>query len=66
MNHFGTRTSASPDSIPTMCGNTDAKYGTRAIAAAENSRVPPGQPDSRRHAAYVLVELAMPTYLTPE
>jgi hypothetical protein len=42
----------------------DAKYGTRAIAATENSRVPPGRPDRRRHAAYVLVVLVMAAYLT--
>jgi len=66
MNHLGTRTSASPGSIRTTCGSTEAKYGTRAIAAAENSRVPPGRPESRRHAAYVLVGLVMPAYLTLE
>jgi hypothetical protein len=58
------RTSARPGSIRTTCGMTDAKYGTRAIAATENSRVPPGRPERRRHAAYVLVELAMPLHLT--
>ena len=36
MNHFGTRTSATPGSIRTTCGSTEEKYGTRAIAAAEN------------------------------
>ena len=39
--------SARLGSIRTTCGSTEAKYGTRAIAAAEGSRVPPG----RRKAA---------------
>ena len=43
-NHFGTVTSANPGSIRTTCGSTDAKYGTRAMAAAENRRLPPGRP----------------------
>jgi hypothetical protein len=59
--HFG-----QAGSIRTTCGSTEAKYGTRAIAAAEKSRVPPARPESRRHAAYVLVGLVMPTYLTLE
>jgi hypothetical protein len=66
MNHLGTRTSARPGSIRTTWGSTEAKYGTRAIAAAEGSRVPPGRPESRRHAAYVLVGLVTPTDLTLE
>jgi hypothetical protein len=66
MNHFGTRTSARPGSIRTTCGSTEEKYGTRAIAAAENSRLPPGRPERRFHAAYVLVVTVMPTYLTLE
>ncbi len=55
-----------PGSIRTTCGSTEAKYGTRAIAAAENSRVPPGRPERRLHAAYVRVELVIPMYLTLE
>ena len=66
MNHLGTRISARPGSNRTTCGSTEAKYGTRAIAAAEGSRVPPGRPESRRHAAYVLVGLVTPTDLTLE
>jgi hypothetical protein len=66
MNHFGTRTSATPGSIRTTCGSTEEKYGTRAIAAAENSRLPPGRPERHFHAAYVLVVTVMPTYLTLE
>ncbi|GAA1429050.1 hypothetical protein GCM10009641_07850 [Mycobacterium cookii] len=66
MNHFGTRTSARPGSMRTTCGSTEAKYGTRAIAATEKSRLPPGRPARRCHAAYVLVELVMATYLTLE
>jgi hypothetical protein len=31
-------------------GATVAKYGTRAIAAMEKSRVPPGVPDNRVQA----------------
>lgn len=48
-NHFGTVTSASPGSIRTTCGAIDANYGTRTIAAVENSRVPPGRPARRFH-----------------
>jgi hypothetical protein len=66
MTHSGTRTSARPCSIRTTCGITEAKYGTRAIAATENSQLPPGRPERRRHAAYVLVEPIMTTYLTLE
>jgi hypothetical protein len=41
---------ASPGSIRTTCGRIEAKYGTRAIAAAENKRVPPGRPERRVQA----------------
>ena len=37
-----------------------------AQGPAENSRVLPGQPDSRCHAAYVLVGPVIPSYLTRE
>ena len=47
-------------------GSTGAKCGTRAIAATEDSRLPPGRPARRCHAAYVLVELVMPACLTLE
>jgi hypothetical protein len=53
-------------SIRTTCGITEAKYGSRAIAATENSQLPSGRPEGRRHAAYVLVEPIMTTYLTLE
>ena len=44
----------------------DAKYGTRAIAAAENSRLPPGRSARRFHIRYVVVGAAMFGYLTLE
>ena len=53
-------------SIFTTWGSTEAKYGTRAIAATENSRLPPGWPERRCQAAYVLVALVMLVYLTLE
>jgi hypothetical protein len=65
-NHFGTVTSAKPGSIRTTCGTIDAKYGTRAIAAVENRRVPPGRPARRFHILYVVVTGAMAGYLTRE
>ena len=57
---------AKPGSIRTTCGTIDAKYGTRTIAAAENSRVPPGRSARRCHMRYVVVGAAMPAYLTLE
>jgi hypothetical protein len=48
------------------CGTIEAKYGTRPIAAAENSRVPPGRPVRRFHIRYVVVGAAMLGYLTLE
>ena len=45
-NHFGMSTSARPGSITRTWGSTDAKYGTRIIAAAENSRLPSGFEES--------------------
>jgi hypothetical protein len=39
----------------TTCGSTDAKYGTLAMAAAENNQLPPGRPASRFHMRYVVV-----------
>ncbi len=69
-NHFGTVTSANPGSIRTTCGSTDAKYGARAIAAAENSWLPPGRPAGRFHIHYVVVgdvvEVVTAGYLTLE
>jgi hypothetical protein len=44
----------------------DAKYDTRTIAAAENSRVPPGRSARCFHIRYVVVVAAMPGYLTLE
>jgi hypothetical protein len=63
---LGTVTSAKPGSIRTTCGTIDAKYGTLTIAAAENSRVPPGRSERRFHMRYVVVGAAMPAYLTLE
>src|SRR3954467_7174275 len=51
-NHLGTVTSAKPGSIRSTCGMIDAKYGTRTIAAAENSREPPGRWARRFHIRY--------------
>jgi hypothetical protein len=48
------------------CGAMDAKYDTRTIAAAENSRVPPGRSARRFHIRYVVVGAAMRGYLTLE
>ena len=45
-NQLGTSTSARPGSIRLTWGSTEAKYGTRAIAATENSRLPPGRSDN--------------------
>jgi hypothetical protein len=45
-NHLGTSTAAKPGSIRLTCGSTDAKYGTRAIAAIENIKLPPGRSDN--------------------
>jgi hypothetical protein len=56
-NHLGTVTSAKPGSIRSTCGMIDAKYGTRTIAAAEKSRVPPGRSARRFHIRYVVVVL---------
>jgi len=63
---LGTVTSAKPGSIRTTCGTIDAKYGTRTIAAAENSRVPPGRSARCFHIRYVAVVAAMPGNLTLE
>ena len=65
-NHLGTVTSAKPGSIRTTCGTTDAKYGTRTIAAAENSQLPPGRAARCFHVRYVVVGTAMRSYLTLE
>jgi len=48
------------------CGAMDAKYDTRTIAAAVNSRVPPGRSARRFHIRYVVVGAAMRGYLTLE
>jgi hypothetical protein len=63
---LGTVTSAKPGSIRTTYGTIDSNYGTRTIAAAENSRVPPGRLARRFHLRYVLVGTAMRSYLTLE
>jgi hypothetical protein len=64
--HLGTVTSAKPGSIRTTCGTIGAKYGTRTIAAAEKSRVPPGRSERRFHMRYMVVDAAMRAYLTLE
>jgi hypothetical protein len=68
-NHLGTVTSAQPGSIRTTCGNTEAKYGTVAMAAVENRRLPPGRPASCFHIRYVavkgVVSIGTAGYLTP-
>jgi hypothetical protein len=51
---------------PDHTGTIDARYGTRTIAAAENSRVPPGRSARRFHIRYVVVGAAMSGYLTLE